>query len=259
MTHGMKVGMTVTTHVRSSSLAEALQREPFTLAMSSGFFGFFAHAGALAALLEAGLRPAHVVGSSAGALVTGLWSGGVEPEEMRALLTRTTRSDFWDPSPGLGLLRGAKFDQLLRGLIGARRAEDARVRARISIFNIRTRKTEVRDHGDLADLVRASCAFPLLFQPVRIDGALYADGGILDRAAFAGLGEAERTLFHHLPSKSPWRFSVPKPPQRANAFTVAPHGLPRLGPFRLQDGARAIEMAKEHMKRTLDAPVEDHA
>jgi NTE family protein len=227
--------------------------------MSSGFFGFFAHTGALMALLERGLRPARVVGSSAGALVTGLWAGGLEPEEMRALLLRTTRADFWDPAPGLGLLRGAKFDRLLRTAIGDRRAEHCRVPARISIFNIKTRRTVVRDHGDLADLMRASCAFPLLFQPVRIDGTLYADGGILDRAAFAGLGEDERTLFHHLPSKSPWRIRVPAPPTRPNAFTVAPYGLPRLGPFRLEDGARAIELAREHMQRSLDRAPENHA
>ena len=48
-----------------------LTEAPFTLGMSSGFFGFFAHAGVLAALEEQGLTPRAVAGSSAGALVTG--------------------------------------------------------------------------------------------------------------------------------------------------------------------------------------------
>lgn len=243
----------------SKTLEDALKEMPFTLAMSSGFFGFFAHAGALAALLERGLTPARVVGSSAGALVTGLWAGGITPHAMREVLVRTQRDDFWDPAPGLGLLRGAKFDQMLRTLVGEQRAEAADVPVRISIFHLRKRCTVVRDHGDLATLIRASCAFPLLFQPVLIDGALYADGGILDRAAFAGLAGGERTLFHHLPSKSPWRFRVPKPPQRPNAFTVAPYGLPRLGPFRLQEGARAYDMAKAHMLQALQGDAPDEA
>src|SRR5690606_33221631 len=45
-----------------------LAREPFTLALSAGFFGFFAHTGVLLALEHAGLRPRRIVGVSAGAL-----------------------------------------------------------------------------------------------------------------------------------------------------------------------------------------------
>ena len=54
------------------SLAEWLADRPFTLAMSSGFFGFFAHFGTLRALLDHGLSPARFCGSSAGALVGAL-------------------------------------------------------------------------------------------------------------------------------------------------------------------------------------------
>jgi NTE family protein len=47
--------------------------------MSSGFFSFFAHAGLLGVLIDEGFLPERVSGSSAGALVTGAWAGGVEP------------------------------------------------------------------------------------------------------------------------------------------------------------------------------------
>ena len=52
--------------------ADWLREQPFTLALSAGFFGFFAHAGVLRALEEQELRPARVVGASAGALSGGL-------------------------------------------------------------------------------------------------------------------------------------------------------------------------------------------
>ena len=61
-----------------ATLREVLAEAPYGLALSSGFFGFFAHTGVLAALLDAGLVPARVSGSSAGALVGGLWAAGLE-------------------------------------------------------------------------------------------------------------------------------------------------------------------------------------
>ncbi len=98
-----------------------LDEEPFALAMSSGFFGFYAHAGALTALLDAGFVPARAAGSSAGALVTGLWSAGVSPLRLRDRLETLRREHFWDPSPGPGLLRGRRFRAMLDDLApGAR-------------------------------------------------------------------------------------------------------------------------------------------
>ena len=46
--------------------ADWLEAEPFTLVLSAGFFGFYAHAGLLHALELAGLKPRRVVGASAG-------------------------------------------------------------------------------------------------------------------------------------------------------------------------------------------------
>src|SRR4051812_30729734 len=96
------------------SLAAWLAQEPFTLAMSSGYFGFFAHCGVLWALEEHGLIPARVRGSSAGALVTGLWAAGLSARQVADDLLSVTRADFWDPRPGLGFLKGQLFDQRLR-------------------------------------------------------------------------------------------------------------------------------------------------
>ena len=56
--------------------ADWLSEEPFTLLSSAGFFGFFAHAGLLAALEQTGLSPRRVAGASAGALAGGLWAAG---------------------------------------------------------------------------------------------------------------------------------------------------------------------------------------
>ena len=72
---------------------EAWLREgPFHLSLSSGFFGFYAHAGFLQALVDAGSLPASVSGSSAGALVGGCWAAGMKTSEIVAELLGLQRS-----------------------------------------------------------------------------------------------------------------------------------------------------------------------
>jgi NTE family protein len=102
---------------RAPTLGEWLAEAPFGLVMSSGFFSFFAHTGVLQALASRGLSPAHVAGSSAGALVTGAFAAGLPPDELARVLTGLSRGDFWDPRPGAGLLAGQKFDAILRRIL----------------------------------------------------------------------------------------------------------------------------------------------
>ena len=49
---------------------------PFTLVLGGGGMKGLAHIGVLQALVERGLRPTHIIGSSVGALVGTAWAGG---------------------------------------------------------------------------------------------------------------------------------------------------------------------------------------
>src|SRR5690242_9267230 len=98
-------------------LGDWLEEKPFALAMSSGFFSFFAHTGMLDSLLGAGLRPQLVAGASAGALVGGAYAAGVDTHVLAERLIALRREEFWDPTLGAGLLAGKKFDQILRGML----------------------------------------------------------------------------------------------------------------------------------------------
>lgn len=239
----------------AQQLGDWLAAEPFGLAMSSGFFGFYAHTGMLSRLVAAGHRATHVAGSSAGALVGGAWAAGVTPEALAQVLTALARDDFWDPRLGAGVLAGKKFDALLRGMLPVARLEDCAIKTRISVFDIARRATEVLERGDLADAIRASCCVPVMFHPVRIGGRAYWDGGILDRPGIAGVPAGERLLFHHLASRSPWRRRAPEVPRRANMVTLVIDGLPRSNPFDLAAGRRALELARELTARALEAPI----
>ena len=235
-----------------------LDDAPFALAMSSGFFSFFAHAGFVAALEDEGFaaRVARISGSSAGALVGGAWAAGVSARELGRELDALERRDFWDPGVGGGLLRGRLFRARLEALLPTTRFEACRVPVAVSVFDVLARRTRVLASGDLPRAIHASCAVPFLFHPVWIDRRPYWDGGLLDRPGLAGMPAREpRVLFHHIASKSPWRVKQDVP-RAAGAITLVLAGLPRSGPFALDAGRRAFARAREATKRALDRPIE---
>lgn len=239
-------------------LRDWLREAPFTLALSSGFFGFFAHAGALGVLEEEGLLPSRLCGSSAGALAGGLWGAGVPAARLRDELLALRRPDFWDPAPGLGLLRGRLFRQRLEALLPVATFEESPRPLAFSAFDLGARRTVVLRSGALAPAIHASCAAPVLFQPVRVAGRLLADGGVRDRHGLAAALPGERVLYHHLTSRSPWRRRGSPAlaiPERPGLQAVATEGVTRLGPFRLARAAEALEQAAAGMRRALDRGV----
>jgi NTE family protein len=240
------------------TLREWLREGPFTLVMSSGFFGFFAHAGVVSVLEEEGLRPARITGSSAGALVGALWGAGVPAARIREELLALRREHFWDLRPGLGLLAGALFRALLERVLPVRTFEESPVPIALSVWDVLARRTVVLEGGPLAPAIHASCALPVLFHPVRHAGRLYADGGIADRPGLAAVGEGERVLYHHLTSRSPWRrrnSGALRVPERRGLEAIALDGLPRLGPFRLARGRVAMEIAGAGTREALGRPL----
>ena len=239
------------------TLREWLAEAPFTLGLSSGFFGFFAHTGVVSVLEAEGLRPARVVGSSAGALVGGLWAAGTPAARLREELLALRREHFWDPWPGLGLLRGRMFRARLDGMLPVRTFEQCATPLAVSAFDVLGLRTAVLDAGPLAPAIHASCAAPLLFQPVRIGARLYSDGGVLDRHGLAGAGSGEPDPLPPpdlaLAVAARVEPGAPGPRATRAAGGRAP-GLPRLGPFRLERAGEAIERAADGMRAALDAP-----
>lgn len=235
------------------TLQSWLEEKPFTLALSSGFFGFFAHAGVLKALFERDLYPQAYAGASAGAIVAACAAAGLSASEIEALVLGVKREDFWDPSPGFGLVRGRKLQGLLERNIGSS-FSDLKKPLRVATFDVLRCKTTTFTDGPLARVVRASAAVPLLFHPVSIDRRLYLDGGIRDKMGLAGVPESERVFGHYLTDGKflghVWdKGPNEKPPTRR--FLVLPN-LPRSGPDRLHLGREILEAAYRASSTELD-------
>lgn len=178
--------------------AELLSDESFSLSLSSGFFGFFAHLGFYKAFERHGLKPQALSGSSAGALVAAGVASGLSSSEMQELFLSINKNDFWDPRWGWGFLAGDKFESLLKQHY-VESFSDLKTPLHISVFNIHRRKTEVLTSGSVAAAVRASSAVPLFFHPVKISENRYWDGGVRDRAGVKGvIGHSLTPVVHYL-------------------------------------------------------------
>jgi len=245
---------------KPSSLRTWLQEAPFALTMSSGFFGFFAHGGVLAALEEEALLPVRCSGSSAGALVTAGWAAGIGPLEFKARMDRMRKSDFWDPYPGFGFLRGHRFQGLLEEMFPVTTFEELKVPVALSVFDVFSFKTEVKKAGELLKVVRASCTVPGMFHPVKIGGRTYVDGGVKDRPGLDGMPKEHRTLYHHLLTTAKWRKDRSLPRRdtcgRPHLTALVLHGLPRVSPNRLEAGYKAFDAGYAGLKSALDRPID---
>ena len=244
------------------TLREWLQQQAFTLTMSSGFFSFFAHCGMLSVLEEEGLLPNRVTGSSAGALTAACWAAGMSSEEIRELFFSISKQDIWDPGLGLGLLKGDKFRQRLRSALPVERIEQTRIPLAVSVYERKTKQTHSYTQGDLPCLVSASCAVPLMFQPVNYQHNSYLDGGIKDRPGLHGTDPKERVFYHHIVSRSPWRRksdAALQVPKRDNMASLAIAGLVRSGPNKLANGPVAYAQARRATQGALSQVLDKQA
>lgn len=186
------------------------------VAFSSGFFGFFAHAGFLAGLRDLGIVPVAYAGASSGAIVAAMGAMGLKNREIRNILFHLKKSDFWHPDPPwvvlrsvlalfkgyTGYLKGDGFATLLKQL-PARRFEDCQYPLAVSAVDVTARKEKIFTKGDLVSAIQSSGSVPMLFKPAKIDGSLYVDGGISGKVPLEALAELCRLdtiIIHLIPS-----------------------------------------------------------
>jgi len=238
------------------TLADWLGRGPYTLVMSASFFGKYAHVGLLCALIDAGLPPAKVAGSSAGALVAAMYASGTPVEEIRRLLISLKRKEAvatcLEADVGFAPMGILKDNPISLAVSRSKRLEDGIVPIAISAFDVRTGRTRVFTKGEAEPAVRASCSVPGLFVPERIDGRLYYDGGIRDMAGLAGVERTERVLYHHCTIAPLFTTGISHYPDHV---VLSLPGLPIVHPFNMERmGPVALEAAEEASRRALLSP-----
>lgn len=159
------------------------QRAPrIGLALGGGAARGFAHIGVIQVLEEAGIRPDLVAGTSAGSLVAALHASGRNGSQLQRMAETMDEATFTDwtlPLFSRGMLRGDALARYVQQQVGGRRIEDLSMPLGILATDLQSGHGVLFERGDVATAVRASSAVPALFQPVRISGRDYVDGGLV--------------------------------------------------------------------------------
>ncbi len=152
------------------------------LALGGGAARGFAHLGVIEVLEEAGLRPSHLVGTSAGSLVAALYASGKSTAELARIAETMQEADITDwmlPILNRGALRGEALAKYVNTQVGGRNLEQMKIPLGIVATDLKTGEAITFRRGNTGAAVRASSAVPGVFQPVRIGDREYVDGGLV--------------------------------------------------------------------------------
>ncbi|RAJ12158.1 patatin-like phospholipase family protein [Olleya aquimaris] len=183
------------------------------LVLSGGGAKGFAHIGALKVIDSLGLRIDYVAGTSMGAIIGSLYASGYTGKQLDSIFEGVNFDDIIsDNIPRYAkstyereisekyaitlpfdhlkvklpsaLSKGQNTFNLLTKLLLHVSNEDDFSKLPIPFFcigtDVETGQQVVLEKGNLPQAVKASGAFPSLFQPVEIDGKLLIDGGVVN-------------------------------------------------------------------------------
>ena len=150
------------------------------LALGGGFARGFAHLGVLQVLEQHKIPISHIAGTSVGSILGAAYASGAPLariiETCRALRFRDIAR--WRVSR-LGLASNQRLADLIERVFDSRQFEDLRIPLAVVATDLTSGDPVVFTQGNLVDAIRASCAFPGLFEPVKIGTRCLADGGLV--------------------------------------------------------------------------------
>ena len=173
-----------TRRLGESGLSNSGQRDwrPLTIGIALGGGGNrgFAHIGVLKVLEAAGIQLDVVSGTSAGAAVGALYAGGYSALDIEQLSLPLQRDSMltW-VLPSMGFASGEPMERFINERLSGRSIEALPLRFGAVATDLQTGEPRIFQSGDVGSAVRASCAVPGLFQPVRMDERQYVDGGLV--------------------------------------------------------------------------------
>jgi NTE family protein len=162
---------------------------PVVLVLSGGGAKAAAHVGAVRAVLEARLTPERYVATSMGAVVAAGLAAGLSGDQVLDRLVEAGGSGIararLAPLGGLwlgSLMRAAPLRRALERFLPVTRFSELGVPLTVSATDLDSGERILFGAGGedapLTDALMASCALPLFYPPVMLDGRRLADGGL---------------------------------------------------------------------------------
>jgi NTE family protein len=167
-------------HSEPTSGAPPAIRPGIGLALGGGFARGFAHLGVLQVLEQNKIPIAGIAGTSVGSILGAAYASGAPLARIIATCRTLRFRDIgrWRVSK-LGLASNDRLGSLIEHVFDSKEFEDLRIPMAIVATDLNNGEPVVLRHGRLVDAIRASCAFPGLFEPVEIGTRCLADGGLV--------------------------------------------------------------------------------
>lgn len=150
------------------------------LALGGGFARGFAHLGVLKVLEQNHIPITCIAGTSVGSILGAAYASGASLARIIATCRTLKFRDIgsWRVSR-LGLASNQRLGDLIARVFDSKNFEDLPIPMAVVATDLNTGEPVVLTHGNLVDAIRASCAFPGLFEPVKIGTRCLADGGLV--------------------------------------------------------------------------------
>lgn len=154
------------------------------LALGAGSSRGFAHIGVLK-VLESNKIPIHmIVGTSAGSFVGSLYAYGYNAFQLQKMSFSLEKGDIIDFTiPDNGFIKGEKLEEFINTTMKNTPLEKLRIPFYAVATDIQSGQEVVFGKGNTGTAVRASCSVPGIFRPVKIEGRMYVDGGVVSPVA----------------------------------------------------------------------------
>ena len=170
------------------------------LVLGGGGARGFALLGVVKALYEKNIFPDMISGVSAGALAGAFLADGKTPDTIHELFKHTKFFSF--PSihlPMTGLMSIDHITKAIEEHISVKDLQDLRTPFFAAASNLNAGRIEYFNRGPLSTIITASASIPVVFAPVKINGDLYADGGVFDNLPVAPLlGKCDKIIAVHV-------------------------------------------------------------
>lgn len=155
----------------------AKPRPKVGLALGGGFARGLAHIGVIKVMEEEGIPIDYIAGTSIGACIGAAYCSGVSAKELEEITALLKFSHFARFSLSrVGLWNNDRLGNLLHKILKVKTFEELQIPLAITATDFVTGEPVVFNEGSLIEPVRASCAYPAIFLPVKVNGRLMVDG-----------------------------------------------------------------------------------
>lgn len=176
----MRETFCVVSNDRNNTMNKDVGRSGIGLALGGGFARGFAHLGVLKVLEQHHIRVSHIAGTSVGSVFGAAYASGAPLARILAA-SRTIRfRDIarWSVSR-LGLASNHRLADIIERVFDSKQFEDMRIPLAVVATDLASGDPVVFRQGPLVEAIRASCAYPGLFEPIQIGTRCFVDGGLV--------------------------------------------------------------------------------